>query len=346
MSRIVIAGGSGELGQLIAVEALRQAPGAEVVIGDYRPDRGARIAARLGAAAAQLDLSDDRTIRSAIRGADLVLVAAGQAEPNVQRACHQHRIPCVDVTTDSRLIARISELDADLRAAGLASVVMAGLFPGLSGLLAMRAAADLTQVAGVDVALRQHTNARAGRGGIADMLTLITAPVRRGHSIEAGFGRRFDGAPSLRVIDSPERAVLAEALGTARVDYWTGWNDPGFTALIAGLVRIGVLPRLAPQLASLQRHRPQDPEPVELRVRVTGWRGGARARSAWALTADSDYGATARAAVGIGLGLLGGSPGGVHTPVSLTTLDELVDSGVTGMSMHPLGDRPGAPFTA
>lgn len=332
--RIVLAGGSGELGRLIAAEVQRRIPGAHLIIGDHRRERGRQTAARLGTDSTYLDAEDRPSLQAALAGADLVLVAVSQARPLIQQVCAELGIPCADVTVDPALIGQVQELDRQLLATGTTSVVMTGLFPGLSGLLARRAVQDLEHVTGVDVALLQHTNARAGRTGVVDMLRLICAPVPTSTGTVPGFRRRFGGARWLRGVDSAERAGLQRALGTGRLDYWTGWNDRDFTAMVAALVRLRVLPGLAPHLARLRRHRPASPEPVELRVRAAGLRGGAPARVGWSLRGDSDYGLTAITAAAIAHSLLGPTPPGVHTPGTLTTLDQVLPPGAGGAHLR------------
>ncbi|QVQ53468.1 saccharopine dehydrogenase NADP-binding domain-containing protein [Spiractinospora alimapuensis] len=324
MSRIVVAGGSGVLGVLVGREVGRRRPDWKLVVGDHRPDRGAATAKLLDAETTTLDATDPASVRTAITGADAVIVALGQREPLVQDVCLELGVPCVDVTASGAMTTAVAALDERARAAAVASVSMAGLFPGLSGLLAVKTASRLDEVDHVDVSLLQNTNANVGRSGVVDMLGIISSPVEsRGHT-EPGFRLRSPETRRLRLIDHAERRALAVEADLARTSYWTGWNSAPFTALVATMVRVGALPALAPRLAGFVRHDPSRPEEVRLSVRAHGTRSGADTRVRLGLTAESDYGATAAVAVALADLTLGGGLKGAGTPLSFTTFDALV----------------------
>lgn len=339
MTRVLVIGGSGELGRLVGAEVRRLRPDARLLVGDRRPDRGALTASRMGGSHVLVDASCPASIHAALDGVDVAIVALAQREPLIQRACSLGTIPCIDVTPDAGLIAQIRLLDDRLRDRGVPSIVMAGLFPGLSAMLALHAVKDLDEVLDADVALLQHVDARAGRTGVADMLRLIAQPVTTGSSRAPGFTRRFPGAPTLREIESAERAVLADGLTAAQVRYWTGWNDAAFTALVAALVRAGVLPRAADVIARLRRSPENAPEPVEMRVRVRGTHAGSRARRArsFSLTATSDYGATATTVAALTASVLDRPVPGVRHPAEVIDVTTVVEASDGAIRLRELG---------
>src|SRR5699024_962466 len=117
---------------------------------------------------------------------------------------------------------------AEAMAARHAHVVGAGLFPGLSGLLAHEVA-GVAPGRRVTLTLQQSSNARVGAAGVREMLQM-GAP---------GPGIRRGGEVLLR-LDHPEAGALAAAGIEAR--YLTRWDSPGQTRGIGALAALGLLP--------------------------------------------------------------------------------------------------------
>src|SRR5262245_47892382 len=76
MSRILVLGGSGEMGSA-AVADLVERTGHEVTIGDIRPESAASLLRRLDAPerVVRVDVEDPASLASALAGADVVLNA-------------------------------------------------------------------------------------------------------------------------------------------------------------------------------------------------------------------------------------------------------------------------------
>ena len=136
-SSILVLGASGGLGQHICREVIRQfGPGA-LAVGDYKPARGQQTAQRLGEGVSfvHVDAHDPHSLCAALQDdVSAVVVAVQQREPLAQIACIEAGISCLDVTVQPDFIAQVRQLDAPA-----VSIVMAGLFPGLSGVMAKRA---------------------------------------------------------------------------------------------------------------------------------------------------------------------------------------------------------------
>lgn len=323
---------------MICAETERVVGGAvTVVVGDRQEDRGRETAAALGgnARAVVMDVADDESIHACLRGADLAIVAVGQKEPRVQDACLQRGMPCIDVTTDATLVAQVQERDDYARRQGVASVIMAGLFPGLSGLLAQQAADSLDSVDRIDIGLRQSTNAEVGPSGVADMLRIVSAHVRG----RPGFRERTrlpfaSGRESVRRIAHAEQHILAEELGVSDVAYWTAWDDERFNRMLGALIRTRVLPRMASALAARATHVPERPQRVGLVARAEGRSGGGPAERIVRLSADSDYGATATVAATLAAMALEQRWTGAGAPLRFSTLDDVLARAVSpGITM-------------
>ena len=131
MVDVLVLGGSGVLGRKIAVEAASR-DGWRVVVGDRLADRGRATAQSLPAPAGSVgvDVRSAEDLDRAVATAGLVLVAVEQEGALVQEVCRAAGVPCVDVSTSPRTLTEVERLGP-----GSPSLVMAGLFPGLSGLL-------------------------------------------------------------------------------------------------------------------------------------------------------------------------------------------------------------------
>lgn len=324
-SSVVVVGGSGRLGTLICRAlnspalnnpALRQ-QGQITAVGTSRTPSADQILLT--------DITDPRSITEALAQADAVVVAVAQTEPQIQRVCAQRGIPCVDVTVSTELLDAAAE---SLSETSPPSVLMCGLFPGLSGILARHTAAQLDQVSTVRVGLLQSTNADVGPTGTKDMLRMIGRPVPTdqnevlGSSEVPGFSEpRPMGfghtTRTLRLIRHDEAAPLQRHLPEARIEYCTAWQSSSFTRLIAGLRRTGLLRRLAESSLPIQpRHDPATPETVLLSAEVHGISGGSPTILRRTVRAASDYGATAEiAAAVVRRALRSKLPGGVQTPM-------------------------------
>jgi len=345
---ILVIGASGGLGQHICREVIRQfGPGAPLV-GDYKPERGRETADRLGAGAtlSQVDANNRQSLRTAVKDASAVIVSAQQQAPLAQTACLEAGIPCLDVTVQPDFIAQVQQLDAQAQVARTSLVVMAGLFPGLSGVMARRAAEMLDQVDSLDVALCQNSQSSAGATGIADMLGLFAQPVKfRANGREEtvpGFTRKraFLYPPPLgekthRLVNFIEAQVISQALGIPDVNFWTGYDRPGFDRLLAALNKLKILalfnrPGLRMKLARVidagMRASKPAAEICAVVAQAAGVKDGRPQLARVSILAPSDYGTTAMSVVAMANLLLAGeiTAPGVHHPAQIFTLEQLL----------------------
>jgi lysine 6-dehydrogenase len=154
-SRVVVLGGAGAMGRP-AVEVLGRRPDvAELVVADRDLAAAGRLVAELSAAAtvtlraAAVDATDERALRLALSGADLVVNTTGpffRLGVPVLQAAIDTRTHYVDICDDWEPTLDMLGLDERARAAGVAAVIGAGASPGSSNLLAVLAARELDTV--------------------------------------------------------------------------------------------------------------------------------------------------------------------------------------------------------
>lgn len=196
----------------------------EVVVADRDGARAARIAEELAGARARVtsravDLQDGAATRALLAGADLVLNCAGPffrlGVPALEAAIDT-RTPYVDICDDPEPTLAMMALDDEARRAGVFAVIGMGASPGVSNLLAVRAATRLDRVTdcftawpldGVELpGGEQDLRAAASSGGAPSAAAV--------HLMEQISGR-------IRVIDDGELVARAP-LAAVELDY------PGF----------------------------------------------------------------------------------------------------------------------
>lgn len=243
--RVVVIGGTGFLGSR-ALTALRAAPGVDAVVASRRSE-------------VRVDLSDRATFE-ALRGAHLVidLADATTSPPDeLARWCLANGVALLETTSDFNAIDRLKDLPVEGATGTL--VLGAGIFTGLSNLIARDAADRVAPATSVSLAVRSSPYSGAGTGTVALMAAMLAtsgasfregrrvthAPVERGPKI------RFATAtvPSLR-IPLAEVVMLRASTGAPRVDayfspkpsllVWAFLAMPAFllkSSLFAGFMR-------------------------------------------------------------------------------------------------------------
>lgn len=148
MSRILVLGGSGEMGSA-AVADLIARTGHEVTVGDIRPDAATALLRRLGAPVqvARVDVDDPASLAAALADTDVVLNATYMRQVvAVTDAAIAAGVHLVDL--GSYYPETLQQLDRDeaARAAGSRIVPGCGVAPGLTNILARLGADQLDSV--------------------------------------------------------------------------------------------------------------------------------------------------------------------------------------------------------
>ncbi|MBV7390801.1 SDR family oxidoreductase [Enterococcus sp. ALS3] len=271
-----------------------------VLVGDYRKERGPKTVERLekleiAAKFIYTDFSEYKSLDDAInQPLDCVIVAVKQNKPVLQELCSIYSIPCIDLTAYGSFTNFVENV---LPNNGAPSIMMAGFFPGLSGVLVHSAVSDFSEIQQVKVNLVQNKNAQVGLSGIEDMLKIIHQPVG-----DAAHGFREvetinikQRTFKIRKIAHDEGAVLDEKLGIGLPTYQTGWNQNGFNHLVSFLLEYGLaepLLKIAKKLKLKFNARHND-ERVYLEVEASGIKFQEQTTEKIQIEATSNYGITA-----------------------------------------------------
>lgn len=337
--KIIVIGASGVLGGLIC-EQLNRLFEKEISLftGDYKADRGTLTAQKYNATFVQTNLVDSQKLSESLETMNAVIVAVHQNEPVIQSVCLERQIPCIDVTAFYPFAKKVENLyKFKNQTTNPTSVVMAGFFPGLSGLLLQKAISKAGTAYEAGITLIQNTNAVAGGSGIFDMLKIISAPVTDCERPTAGFRikrrilipeQKIEYSP--RLIDHSEKIPLIKRLPVQKLNYWTAWNQTLFNHLISLLNRMKILRIITSKFKSSAlnkfiKHNDSKPENTLLIVDIKNKDKQTEHTDYFVIDAYSDYGTTATVIAALCKIILKKPNQGVCYPVDLTTLDQILD---------------------
>lgn len=154
MAKILILGGSGYTGRLLAGHLLERT-GAGIVLAARRQDRLQALADELNGrfgpgrvSTVQADATEPESLRRALHGATLILVAAPTTAQagTVVRAALEAGVDYLDVQLGAQKLALLQSLAGEIQASGRCFITEAGFHPGLPAALVRCAAARLESV--------------------------------------------------------------------------------------------------------------------------------------------------------------------------------------------------------
>lgn len=154
MSKILILGGTGQTGRLIARHLLEYSE-AGVTIGTRFPDKAKALVNELNhdypggrVSAIYADASDAESLPEAFRGHSLVVVAAPITDclKNVVQAALQAGIDYLDVQLSTKKFAYLQSRKEEIERAGKTFITEAGFHPGLPSALVRYAAAHMDSI--------------------------------------------------------------------------------------------------------------------------------------------------------------------------------------------------------
>lgn len=151
--RIVVLGGYGAVGQ--SVVSRLAATEHHVIVAGRSDRRAGTLAARLGGnvTAAAVDVTDLRRLRDLTIDADAVVMCLDRNNVEVARHCLERGIRYVDVTATPSIVDGIKRLDETARRNRVAAAISVGLAPGISNVIARRAASSVCQPLDVSITL-------------------------------------------------------------------------------------------------------------------------------------------------------------------------------------------------
>ncbi len=149
MTKVIVLGGCGAVGSIAVKTLAAQEMFSEVMIGDMNMTRAEELVSELGmekVSAIKVDAMDPDSIKSAIKGKDIVLNCVGPFYKTVKivlGAVIEAGINYIDICDDVDVTLEILEMDEEARKAGITALIGMGNSPGATNLFAKYAADNL-----------------------------------------------------------------------------------------------------------------------------------------------------------------------------------------------------------
>lgn len=252
MSRqqVVILGGYGQVGRVIARSLLRVYPG-RVTVAGRDAGKADACAAELGHGAKAMRADVTRDVDALTGDAELIVVCVDQRDATFAERCLAAGVHYVDVTAERRSLAAFAALDPVARRADATAVISVGLAPGLTNLLVARAAAAVERPRHADIFLVLGLGDVHGDAAIDWTLDHLDAPFE---IRENGCRRRVTGfgeRARFRLLDeSRERSgyrfdfsdqhTVVDSLGLAGASTWLSFDVRAATMLTRLVVASGM----------------------------------------------------------------------------------------------------------
>ena len=254
--RILVISSSGTLAKSITNQVVASFGIQSLTISDYKVKRlqafGKELQEQYGIEpkCKLIDINSFESIKNGIEDLDYVIVPVSQKQPLVQQVCIQKGIVCIDLTLSEAFIDNVLKLQSEAYNGKSLLLMAAGLFPGLSGLIANEIHKNSPDAI-IDIGLLQSKDVMAGGTGIADMLQLFNQQVGYVTTVKKSnvsgfkllktfnFNNRF-GEKKLRLANFSERKYLEQRLHIES-NYWSAFDSEFFNKLIAFVKAIGLL---------------------------------------------------------------------------------------------------------
>jgi short subunit dehydrogenase-like uncharacterized protein len=325
---VVVVGGYGAVGRVVASRLAGVFPG-RVVVAGRDAGRAESLARSLpGLSARRADVGRPGDVERLLAGAAVVVMCVERGNEELARACLGRGIHYVDISASLDVLDRIARLDAVAKGSGAAAVLSVGLAPGLTNLLARHCVDRLPAARSVDIAILLGLAGDHGPDSVRWTVQNLAAPVARGRSAPRraravarlpGFGRRtvhpFPFSDQYTLSRSLDRPVTTRMCfdSAAVTSVLFGLRAAGFFRLLA---RVGATAALA---AASSRIRLGGGDRFAVQATAGDDNGG---RVTVAVTGREECRVTGVVAAQVAERLLGtGAPPGVHH------IDQVVDAG-------------------
>ncbi len=221
--KVIALGGAGDMGRRAVADLALQPDVQELTVADYNSDAARRLSVELGGpphvAPLRVDASNHSALVNSLLGHDVAFSAIGpfyRFEAAVARAAIEAGVPLVTICDDYDGAEEVLGLDSAAKEKKVAILTGCGLSPGLSNVLARKAADQLERVDAVHVAWAASASDSEGYAVILHVLHMLTGQVPTYR----------DGQAALVAAGSEsERLEFPQPLGKVRV-FHVGHPEP------------------------------------------------------------------------------------------------------------------------
>ena len=250
--KILLVGGYGHVGAILASELAVRYPG-QVIIAGRRRDQAEALAATVpgGAGVAELDVLDEESVKLAARHAKLIVnCSIDQRTPTLLQAAFTNASAYLDIGANATAITGMLELSPEAAQHGTCALVAAGLDPGCTNVMAALASERAGSAHSINVALLLSSSDAFGDAAIDYMLEALASPIavdyrgrrkmlsayseRRHCEFPPPYGRKLTYS-----FPFPEQAFFAETLQARQAANWYAMDSAAINTLLLASVRLG-----------------------------------------------------------------------------------------------------------
>jgi saccharopine dehydrogenase-like NADP-dependent oxidoreductase len=179
MDKVIVFGSSGILGRIIVNQICNHFGEQSLIISDYSVERAEKLShlLKLSNKPRIIDVYDIASIESNLNDVTAAIVATNQRDPLIQEECIKRGIVTVDVTAFKTFVEKVKKLDQLAKQNSVPTLVMAGYFPGLSGVAVNELVNYYDIPEEISVSLLQSTNTSTGKSGFIDMINIINSEI-------------------------------------------------------------------------------------------------------------------------------------------------------------------------
>lgn len=343
MPKILVFGSSGILGKIIINQVSQRFGKESLIISDYSEERAEKFAnlLQLTHPPRIINVNDINSLVNNLDDVTAAIIPTRQNQPLIQQECIKRGIVTVDVTACKPFVEKVQKLNTLAQEKSVPTLVMAGYFPGISGIAVNQLIKYFHQTETISVSLLQNINASTGKRGFIDMLQIINTEIvtKQGKIKGFTYGQDFFHAnyqKSFRQyqIKSDEAEILSD-LYNLEIKYFTGWENRNFNKLVQLINQLGITNFLinnsiGTQLAHLlhppKEYQELNQEKTSITIQGLGMKNDQYEEKNIYINAKSDYLATAIAAITMLQLILENKihyDGGVFMPHQLFDLDIL-----------------------
>ncbi|TKV99181.1 hypothetical protein SEVIR_8G026501v4 [Setaria viridis] len=141
-ARVLVLGGTGRVGGSTATALSKLRPDLNILVGGRNREKGESFAAKLGEQSefVQVDTGNTNMLEDVLQGVDLVVHTAGPfqraEECTVLQAAISTKTAYIDVCDDTDFSWRAKGFHEQAKAAGVPAITTAGIYPGVSNVMA------------------------------------------------------------------------------------------------------------------------------------------------------------------------------------------------------------------
>jgi saccharopine dehydrogenase-like NADP-dependent oxidoreductase len=254
--KIVVLGGYGAFGSLISGQLTKFA---DVVIAGRNQVTGQKFADSIGADFSLCDAKDEKSLRSAIAGAHIVINTAGPFLPNdysIPGTCIEENCHYIDMADGREYVTGFIKLDAQAKDRSILACTGASTTPAVTSAMIFDLSSNFQEIDSIKIYLSAGNKNRPGVSTFESILSYVGTPIRvwnnRRWEEFMGWGstEHFEfpapvGRRMVQLCDVPDLELFPKLFGASRVIFKAGVELPIFNI---GFLCLAQLKKFIPQL--------------------------------------------------------------------------------------------------